>query len=162
MKPVGLLSLTCVIIFGACATTPAQAPNRQGTPVANTAGGLQARELTPQNLPAGTCGMFLWSMGSPRRFVFFSEAASSKATAFLNDRETTLTLVASRGDVFGEFLTEAEYRSADGMDVRLSILPGEMMENGQRVSSGNLVLKDLAGWETVLPVAGLRACMPAT
>jgi hypothetical protein len=63
--------------------------------------------------------------------------------------------------VFGEFLTEAEYRVSSGEQVKLSILPGEMMENGQRVASGSLVVRDAAGWETVLPVAGLRACMPS-
>lgn len=161
MKPVGLLSLSCVIILSACTTPPVQAPNRTGAPAANTAASAQARELPPQQLPAGTCGMFLWSMGSPRRLVFFSKAASPTATAFINEQETTLTLVASRGDVFGEFLTEAEYRVNSGERVQLSIVPGEMMENGQRVASGSLVVLDAAGWETVLPVAGLRACMPS-
>ncbi len=161
MKPHLTLALPLVLTFVACASDMGQAPNRQAG-AALPAPQSDIRELSPQQLKPGTCGLFLWTIGTPRRFVFFSEAASPTAKAYLGESESVLTLVASRGDVFGEFLTEAEYHSAEGMDVRLSIVPGEMLEDGQRVSSGSLVLKDMAGWESVFPVAGLRACMPAS
>ena len=42
----------------------------------------------------------------------------------------------------------------------LSLKPGELLEGGQRIESGRLVTTDADGWETVLPVTGVRACIP--
>lgn len=117
--------------------------------------------LPPQKLAAGECGLFLWGMAAPRRFTFFTEASSGEALVLHNGAAQRLIVTDTDGEVFGQFFTETQYLSADGTwSVNLSLKPGEMLEGGQRVESGRLVTTGADGWETVLPVTGVRACIP--
>lgn len=70
-------------------------------------------------------------------------------------------MATARGDVFGQFLTDMEYVTGVPISrVSISIRPGEILEGGQRVESGNILFTRADGWETILPVTGVRACMP--
>ena len=120
-----------------------------------------AEGLPPQQLKPGECGLFLWNMTAPRRFVFFTEATSGSALVLHEGQPVTLFATETGGDVFGQFFTETDYLSGDGRHaVRLTVNPGEMIDGGQRVETGRLVTLGADGWETVLPVTGVRACIP--
>jgi len=117
--------------------------------------------LPPQSLAAGECGLFLWGMAAPRRFTFFTESSSGEALILLDEAPQKLIVTDTNGEVFGQFFTETQYLSADGTwSVNLSLKPGELLEGGQRIESGRLVTTGADGWETVLPVTGVRACIP--
>ncbi|PKP83475.1 MAG: hypothetical protein CVT79_01340 [Alphaproteobacteria bacterium HGW-Alphaproteobacteria-18] len=117
--------------------------------------------LPPQRLAAGECGLFLWGMAAPRRFTFFMEASSGEALVLHEGTAHRLVTTDTSGEVFGQFFTETHYLSADGSwSVNLNLKPGEVLEGGQRVESGRLVTTGADGWETVLPVTGVRACIP--
>ncbi len=117
--------------------------------------------LPAQTLAAGECGVFLWGQTTPRRFVFFSETTSGEALILVGDEARTLKQTAARGEVIGSFLTESDFRAADDqLTASLVIVPGDQLEDGQRIGSGRLVTRGKDGWETVLPVAGLYACLP--
>ncbi|KCZ95008.1 hypothetical protein HHI_07162 [Hyphomonas hirschiana VP5] len=127
----------------------------------SVAADIPVEGLPPQTLAAGECGLFLWGMAAPRRFTFFTEASSGEALMLHEGAPMTLVVTDSNGEVFGQFFTQIQYLSADGKwSVNLTLNPGEVLEGGQRVESGRLVTTGADGWETVLPVTGVRACIP--
>lgn len=149
-------------VLSACSTNSETRPASTAT----TAMGSPITEvpvdgLPPQSLAAGECGLFLWGMAAPRRFTFFMEASSGEALMLHEGTAQKLVTTDTNGEVFGQFFTETQYLSADGTwSVNLSLKPGEVLEGGQRVESGRLVTTGADGWETVLPVTGVRACIP--
>ena len=50
------------------------------------------------------------------------------------------------------------YLTQDGRELALSVVPGEDLEGGQRIESGLINVRDKEGWDTKLPVLGVRAC----
>lgn len=146
----------------ACASTPAEDKSDAAAAAArSTVSEVPAEGLPPQTLEAGECGLFLWGMAAPRRFSFFTESSSGEALVFHEGTAHTLVQTDASGEVFGQFFTETQYLSADGTwSVNLSITPGDILEGGQRVETGRLVTTSADGWETVLPVTGVRACIP--
>ena len=98
--------------------------------------------------------------GAPRRFIYFSKAGSQTAETMLSETQQTMALVRQGGTLFGQFMTEMDYTTIEGETMSLRITPGEMVEGGQKISTGRIKLLNDGGWETVIPVAGLRACQP--
>ncbi|MEQ9505755.1 MAG: hypothetical protein RLO80_05755 [Hyphomonas sp.] len=99
-------------------------------------------------------------MSAPRKFVFFTNGAGS-ALVLVNETPVSLPMSSAGGNVFGQFMTSMTFRNAaTNQSVTVVIDPGEPLEGGQRVESGTLQFLDPEGWETILPVTGVRACMP--
>jgi hypothetical protein len=157
-KSLFLAAALCAL--AACASSPEQeaAKAAAAAPAIST---VPAEGLPPQRLAPGECGLFLWSMSAPRRFVFFTKGSSGDALVLIGDKTTTIPMTSAGGDVFGQFLTKMTFEDlASKAKVSVSIDPGKPLEGGQRVESGNIQFRDADGWETVLPVTGVRACMP--
>ena len=154
------LLLSALALVAACAGTPDASPLEAGQPVSVTAA-IPREGLPPQRLEPGQCGLFLWGMSAPRKFVFFSEGTAGDALILVNDEPTRLPMVAAGGDVFGQFLTEMAFAdTTNGRTIHVKIVPGEALEGGQRIEAGSLTFRDNEGWETILPITGVRACMP--
>jgi hypothetical protein len=119
------------------------------------------RGLPPQRLDPGECGLFLWGQTPPNRFIFFSKAGSGAGLALIGESAVNVQLTAGRGAIFGEFNTSSEYVTTDGTwAVSIEVKPGEMLEDGQRIESGRMLQTNPEGWQTILPVVGVRACIP--
>jgi hypothetical protein len=140
-------------VLAACASKPAP------TPTVATAADVVAQtgQLSPQTLAPGACGLFLWTQSPPVHFVFFSEAGTNTAVMNIDGTETKLILTSSRGDLFGQFMTQLSYKSPTG-NVGVTFTPGELLDGGQRIEGGHLSLINKEGWETMIPVLGLSAC----
>ena len=120
------------------------------------------RGLPAQNLEIGECGLFLWSVSGEPTFMFFSKATTSSGLILLGEEPEPLTQVSAAGDIFGQFMTEQVWRtSSTGQSIEVFLEAGEALLDGQRVSSGRLTVADAEGWETIIPVAGARACRSA-
>lgn len=161
MRVVGISIL--VAALAACASTDKKATTDpvEATTIASTMADIPPEGLPPQKLGPGECGLFLWGMAAPRKFVFFAEGATAEALVLHEGEPRALSITDAEGEVFGQFFTEMQYLSTDGKwSVNLSLTPGEVLEGGQRVDAGRLVTRGADGWETVLPVTGVRACMP--
>lgn len=118
------------------------------------------RGLSPRTLEPGACGLFFWNKTRLKEFTFFQEATSSKAAFFLDGEETVLNLVDTRGDVFGQFNTQSIWQRGADETYTLSFKPGELLEGGQRADDALLSIEDAEGWQTKIPLAGVRACKP--
>ena len=152
--------LATISLLTACASST-EAP-AAGKPAAQPAiSAVPSEGLPPQRLLPGQCGLFLWGMSAPRKFVFFLEGSSGEALILVDDVPTSMTMATAGGEVFGQFLTEMRFgASANGPAISVSLTPGEVLEGGQRVDTGHLLIKSPEGWETILPITGVRACMP--
>ena len=118
--------------------------------------------LPSQTLPGGECALFLWTQGEPRRFIFFSRASTGVAEVMFSEGQQTLTLTRQGGTLFGQFMTDMDFVTPASESVNLRITPGELVENGQKISSGRIKILNAGGWETLIPVVGIRACQPDT
>lgn len=114
--------------------------------------------LGPQNLAPGDCGLFLWSQTDVSKFIFFSRALSGTALFAQGEIPIALTQAQAGGDIFGQFNTRMGYLAEDGRTLDLEIEPGDLLDGGQRIETGLLTMIDTQGWETKLPVLGVRAC----
>ena len=160
MKPLLIIAAAAVFV-SACAGTSGSTSAADAAEAASAINTVPVEGLPPQRLGPGQCGLFLWGMSAPRRFVFFTEGTAGKALVLVNDAAVSMPMTSAGGEVFGQFLTRMKFEApATGSSVMVTINPGEPLEGGQRVDSGNILFKDAEGWETVLPITGVRACMP--
>lgn len=114
--------------------------------------------LGPQELLSGECGLFLWSKTDVSKFIFFSKALTGIAVFAQGEQPIALTQTTAGGDIFGQFNTRMEYVSDDKRVLSLTVEPGEALQGGQRLEGGLINLTDKEGWQTKLPVLGVRAC----
>lgn len=114
--------------------------------------------LGPQELLAGDCALFLWSQTDVSKFIFFSRALSGTALFAQGETPIELVQISASGDIFGQFNTILSYQVEDGRTVTVSIVPGDGLDGGQRIERGMITIRDLEGWDTKLPVLGVRAC----
>lgn len=156
MKPSLLVALgLAVLAVSACSSTPQARDTSQGAAVS----GVPERGLPAQRLEYGSCGLFLWSLSGEPTFTFFSEATTGRANMLIGDQARELTQTGAGGDIFGQFTTRQVFSSpSTGHTVDVQVEPGESLIDGQRVDNGRLKLIDAEGWETVIPVSGVRAC----
>ncbi len=162
-----LLSLA-LIGLAACSSTPKPepivSPELAAAEAARAASeamkAIPESGLGPQELAPGDCGLFLWSKTDVTKFIFFSRASSGSALISRAAGPEVLSQTGANGDIFGQFNTQLSYLAPDGSQVALMVTPGEDLEGGQRVSGGLITTTDLEGWQTKLPVLGVRACQP--
>lgn len=114
--------------------------------------------LGPQELLVGECGLFLWSQTDVTKFIFFSKALSGTAAFAQGEEPLVLTQIGAGGDIFGQFNTNMTYLTEDGRELVLTMEAGEVLEGGQRIANGLINIRDKQGWDTKLPVLGVRAC----
>lgn len=148
-------ALGAALFLAACASTP---DAEETSPSALD--DVPRVGLAAQTLAAGECGLFLWSKTDISRFAFFSRALSGTALFKPDETETRLSQTRSRGTIFGQFTTDMGFAAPDGSQIDLTFRAGEVLQGGQRVDAGLITVTDPDGWQTKLPVLGVRACQP--
>ena len=163
MKHTFVFAIAFALGIAGCASTPELSPAEQRAimlaqkPAIDS---VPSSGLGPQNVEPGECALFLWSKTDTTKFIFFSKALSGQATFAQGEEPLTLTQISAGGDILGQFNTRTSYLAPDGRELELTIEPGEVMIDGQRIEDGLIRLDDIEGWQTVLPVVGVRACQP--
>ena len=160
MKFVRLLLLGLVLGAVGCQSSPSDPDKERARMMAlrPAIDSVPASGLGPQELLAGECGLFLWSQTDISKFIFFSKALSGAAVFAQGETPLVLTQTMAGGDIFGQFNTRLRFESKDGRDIVVTMVPGDMLNGGQRLESGLISLTDREGWQTKLPVLGVRAC----
>jgi len=136
-----LILLFCgAALLGACASTaPPTAPSTA------EASGLPTSQLAP-----GQCGMFGWSTGDSRDFIFYADRKTARY-AGLNG---PLDLAAQTP------FPSTKYTDPSGNVVTLRLGEGEAMDGGMRYPAARVVTLTKEGWERLHPVAIVRTCQP--
>lgn len=161
MRPIAMFSFAISLLIAACQSSPATGIDQTRErlmamqPAINS---VPSSGLGPQELLEGECGLFLWSQTDVSKFIFFSKALSGEAVFAQDETPVQMTQTMAGGDIFGQFNTRMEYITVDNRAVELSLVPGELLEGGQRLERGLLSVADRDGWLTKLPVLGVRAC----
>lgn len=160
MKTIAFLSLALAVATVGCASSPAapQDARAQMLALQPAIDSVPSSGLGPQDLLSGECGLFLWSQTDVTKFIFFSKALSGTALFAQGEEPISLTQTTAGGSIFGQFNTRMEYVSKDNRALSLTLVPGEVMDGGQRLESGLISLADREGWLTKLPVLGVHAC----
>ena len=153
-------AMSLCVLAASCSSTPTvpDDPQSRLAAIQPAIDSVPASGLGPQELKSGECGVFLWSQTDVSKFIFFSKALSGSAVFAQGRQPMRLTQSGVGGEIFGQFNTRMEYVANDGRVVSLDLVPGDMLEGGQRIESGLLTLADREGWLTKLPVLGVRAC----
>lgn len=160
-----ILIAACVAL-AACASSPDPGPTPEEIAAQNAVAATAAMAtipdsaLGPQDLAPGECGLFLWSKTDLTKFIFFSKAITGTALISRTEGPVLLTQTGARGDIFGQFNTQMDYLDPNGVQFALKMEPGEELEGGQRVASALITTTNAEGWQTKLPVLGVRACQP--
>jgi len=151
------------LFLGACASSPEVDQDQLKTLPTGEHQALASvpkSALGPQDLAPGECGLFLWSKTDTTKFIFFSKAISGTALISRATGPEALTQTNAGGEVFGQFNTSMAYSGATGVQVALQMVPGDDLEDGQRIQSGLITMTDIKGWQTKLPILGVQACKP--
>jgi len=136
-----LILLFCgAALLSACASTPPPA-----APNSAEVSGLPTSQLAP-----GQCGMFGWSTGDSRDFIFYADQKTARY-ASLNG---PLDLAAQTP------FPSTKYTDASGNIVTLRLGEGEAMDGGMRYPAARVVTLTKEGWERLHPVAIVRTCQP--
>lgn len=150
----GILVLFALSVVGMTGCETLNVGKTPAKPIATTVN----NGLTPQELAAGECGIFLWSSGTPRTFVFFHKQGDQNAKYYTQGTEIAL-LTSQNTMVMNErALVEYTY-SGDGFEtVTLKGILSEELESGQRLSNATIKTKILDAWEEIHPVSGVYVC----
>lgn len=133
------LILCCAALLTACATS------QPTTTSAAQASGLPTSELDP-----GQCGLFGWSTGETREFIFYADEKTARYASL----DGPLDLTASSS------FPSIDYTDPSGNPVTLRLGEGEAMVGGMRYPGARVVTLTTEGWERLHPVAIVRSCQP--
>lgn len=116
-------------------------------------------ELSPREMEADTCGLFLWAQVATPALVFFADNANPAAAMNLRGEEVQLPRTSARGEVILGHFTEQRFEGRDlAVSLSLRVDKDAGILRGAKVSSGILRLEEQDGRQIVMPVAGLIAC----
>ena len=154
--------LTGLLVASLLASAPASlaAPKSQKAPPLDNAG-LVFAELPPQELASGQCVLFLWARTSPARRFLMATQNPASARVSLNGRTMDLPLTEWDGEsAYG--LHEVQVFSGEGitLTVRFTAEARKGLVGGMVAPEASVEYRDAAGWETVIPAAGMLACQP--
>lgn len=140
-----LALLPLVMAFTACASTPS-------TPAPNP---VDVKALSAQSLAPGDCGLFVWSAGVDKQFIFFSRSKTNSGVWYGPDGETSIIMSGKSG-----VPTDGQYPKQDFKDagLSLSLKSPEIITQGTRYKQGTLTHLSPEGWDVVTSVVGLSTC----
>ena len=135
-------------------------PSCESVPSPKTKPEIQQRstdQLPPQTLKAGDCGLFLWTLDTKKRLVFFQKQGES--TAKIMDKSKTINLqkISATQDIGVGDDIGISYSAVGYDSVMLSGKFTEALQDGQRVRA---TLKSVKpdGWQAIMPLAGVYVC----
>lgn len=142
------LSLAALDAARAAETAPAPA----GT-------GLPLQELPTQTLAKGQCALFLWARTTPPQRVFMALQDPAIARVRIGGRSVDLPRTAWEGEgVYGHYQRQSYAANGVTLDVTVQMDARSGLVGGAVVPTGAIEYRDAAGWQTVVPVAGMVGC----
>ncbi len=160
---VGLALASCTSLQDLTSRKATEAAERRAPRVAQIeteAPDIQA--LDQNNIPAGKCGMLLWTLEAGNPVMIFRAVQNEGAEMIIENVPTQLTLVRQAGESRYGIASEQEYQTiatgAEFVTAGINTTFGLSFEGGVYVEKGSITLANELGWEHILPVAGLAGC----
>jgi hypothetical protein len=148
------------ILLGVMATAAIAAPKVQNAPAPNDEG-VPFGELAQQQLAPGQCALFLWAKTSPARRILMATLNPASARVVMKGKTLDLPLTAWDGEqVMGLYEEQTFTGGGLTLTVRFRAEAPKGLIGGLVAREGSVEVKDAAGWETVVPAAGMIACQP--
>ncbi|MEM9838276.1 MAG: hypothetical protein AAF830_03880 [Pseudomonadota bacterium] len=158
------LSFLAALGLAACATTDdqgAETPAPRPIKVAETEA-PDPHPLASFDIPAGRCGMTLWSASGGRIAPIFQSLDVTSATMKLDGEQVNLVLKEQSGSLhLGMRSYQVFVRPDDGGEsqtVAARLDWGERFQGGLYIKGGTLAVTGADGWERVVPIAGIAGC----
>ena len=118
--------------------------------------------LSKASLPAGKCGMLLWTLNEREPVLVFQAVEGEGAEMMIEGADTRLSLTSQSGESRYGITSSQQYTSIDPdtdlVSVNVDASFGLGFEGGVYVGNGLITLTNRQGWERLLPVAGLTGC----
>jgi hypothetical protein len=155
MKRAVLFALAVAALFGCASGSPAK---KSKVALQPADGSLVLGPLPASSVPAGQCGMILWSLDENRPAPVFRYISGKTAEVVISGVPVELTSVEASGSMaFGVF-EHHEFSSAAGLTVTVDVRFSLGFDGGVYLERGLIVVEALDGWRTVAPSAGLAGC----
>lgn len=145
----------CALLLSACATS-----SEKPTYVAsdNGDGSFALTALNDAALPAGKCGMILWTLDSNAPIRVLRYVSGETAVIAVNGAPVTLSLAETAGGGnFGVFERQVFVGGA-GYDASVDVNFGLGFDGGVYLERGLVTVRSATGWEIVAPTAGIAGC----
>jgi len=150
-----MLTIALALLIGACATN---APQPRYVSPGGDDGSFALTSLNEASLPAGKCGMILWTLdaNAPTRILRY--VSGENAEIAINGAPVTLSLAeTSGGSNFGVFERQVFVGGA-GYDASVDVNFGLGFDGGAYLERGLITVRSSTGWEIVAPAAGIAGC----
>lgn len=121
------------------------------------AGSLSIGSLADAAIPAGECGMILWTLEAQQPAAVFRMVSGKGGEIVINGAKTALTLTQS-GGASGFGVSEEQAFASGGVRISVKMRFGLGFEGGTYLERGLLTVEDASGWRTVIPAAGVAGC----
>lgn len=153
---IALSALTVMIASCASNSGSQSASVNKSSPTSSSASET-AGPLADAALPAGACGMILWTLDAERPIPVFRAISQKGAEVNIDGVVRKLPLNEfSGGSGFGVY--EIQTFSADGLTVAVRVRFGLGFEGGAYLERGLLTIEKPDGWKAVIPAAGIAGC----
>lgn len=131
-----------------------------GRAYAQSAKPVVLERLEPQDMNPGECGLFLWSRDDRQDLVFAAFDTPGIARVRTDGRTWSIPRRSFGGESSNGHFERQSYSNNDMTVVAdLSFDAARPMSDGVVVKDGTLRITSSRGWETVIPVGGMAACM---
>lgn len=153
MRLPAILGLALLAACGAAAgdgPAPSVPPPRADHPL---------RELPPQRLGSGQCGLFLWARTPRPMLVLMGLDNPALARVSLGGEVVDVPRASFDGEsVYGHYAVETFASDRLRLNVVVDFDEREGLLGGALVPSGTIEIVDAAGQTVVVPVGGMVAC----
>lgn len=166
MKKVSLYAAACLLLLAGCASAgnplgqSRQAAASDGPlSLANMNGAVGGlRPLQEASLPAGECGMILWTLEGARPAAIFRFVSGKQAEMNVLGRPVKFQRIDYSGA--GDYGVHEQqlFRSEDGLEAEIAARFGLSFSGGAYLERGLIKLRDNDGWSIVAPAAGIAGC----
>ncbi|MEX0645201.1 MAG: hypothetical protein WD076_07820 [Parvularculaceae bacterium] len=134
-------------------------PGKQDTASLQPAdGAVVLGPLKASNVPAGQCGMILWSLDENRPAPVFRYIAGKPAEVVIGGALVELVGTEVSGSMAFGVYEHQKFTAPSGITVAVDVRFSLGFDGGVYLERGLIVVESPDGWRTVAPSAGLAGC----
>ena len=149
--------LFAIALLAGCAAKPAPAVSTAAAPP-SAAAAVALGPLANASLPAGECGMILWTLDESRPAPVFRYIAGKNAEIAIAGRTISLARIEGSGATgFGVFERQT-FSGPDGLTVKVESRFSLGFDGGSYLERGLVSVTSPDGWKAVSPAAGIAGC----